>query len=80
MKYLGRAATPLTQRGSIAAVTHEAKKKRGKICFVIYIARERKLLFFIYEVIVKQKIKNGLLIATAVLNILPDIKIYPLVN
>ena len=43
------------QGGSIGAVTYEAKKK-GKICFVIYIAGKR--FFFIYEVIVKQKIKK----------------------
>ena len=50
-------------RGSIGAVTYEAKKK-GKIRFVIYIAGERTF-FFIYDVIVKQKIKkNGPLITT----------------
>jgi hypothetical protein len=43
-------------RGSIGAVTYEAKKK-GKIRFVIYIAGERTF-FFIYDVIVKQKIKK----------------------
>jgi hypothetical protein len=32
------------------------QKKRGKICFVIYIAGERN--FFIYEVIVKQNKKK----------------------
>jgi len=31
------------------------QKKKGKICFVIYIAGERKSFFFNYEVIVKQK-------------------------
>jgi hypothetical protein len=31
------------------------QKQKGKICFVIYIAGKRKLLFFIYEVFVKQK-------------------------
>ena len=30
-------------------------KEKGKICFVIYIAGERKLFFIIYDVIVKQK-------------------------
>ena len=30
-------------------------KKKGKICFVIYIAGERKYFVFIYEVVVKQK-------------------------
>ena len=34
-----------------------SKKKKGKICFVIYIAGER--FFFIYEVIVKQNKKKG---------------------
>jgi len=29
---------------------------KAKICFVIYIAGEKKLLFYIYAVIVKQKI------------------------
>jgi hypothetical protein len=33
-------------------------KKRGEICFVIYIAGERKLFIFIYEVFVKQKKKK----------------------
>ncbi len=32
-------------------------KKKGKICFVIYIAGER-IFFLIYDVIVKQKIKK----------------------
>ena len=31
-------------------------KKKAKFCFVIYIAGEKKLLFYIYAVIVKQKI------------------------
>jgi hypothetical protein len=30
------------------------QNKKAKICFVIHIARERKLLFYIYVVIVKQ--------------------------
>jgi hypothetical protein len=30
--------------------------EKGKICFEIHIAGERKLLFYIYAVIVKQKI------------------------
>ncbi len=33
-------------------------KKQGEICFIIYIAGERKLLFFIYDVIVKQFFKK----------------------
>jgi len=37
----------------MGAVTYEAKKK-GKICFVIYIAGERMFLL-IYEVFVKKK-------------------------
>jgi hypothetical protein len=32
------------------------QNKKAKICFVIYIAGKRKLLFYIYDVIVKQKI------------------------
>jgi hypothetical protein len=37
---------------------------KGKICFVIHIAGEKKLLFYIYFVIVKQEIINGLLTTT----------------
>jgi hypothetical protein len=40
------------------------QKQQGKICFIIYIAGERKLFFFIYEVFVKQKKENALLITT----------------
>ena len=32
------------------------QNKKAKICFVIYIAWKKKLLFYIYAVIVKQKI------------------------
>ena len=32
------------------------QNKKAKICFVIYIAGKKKLLFYIYAVIVKQKI------------------------
>ena len=32
------------------------QKKKAKICFVIHIAGEKKILFYIYDVIVKQKI------------------------
>ena len=35
------------------------QNKKAKICFVIHIAGEKKLLFYFYFVIVKQKIKNG---------------------
>ena len=38
------------------------QKKKAKICFVIYIAE--KSFFFIYNVIVKQKKINALLITT----------------
>jgi hypothetical protein len=41
------------------------QNKKAKICFVIHIAGEKKLLFYFYFVIVKQKLKNGLLITTA---------------
>ena len=41
-------------------------KQNKKICFVIHIAGEKKLLFYFYFVIVKQKIKNGALITTCV--------------
>jgi hypothetical protein len=40
------------------------QKIKGKICFVIHIAEEKKLLFYFYFVIVKQKFKNGPLITT----------------
>jgi hypothetical protein len=39
------------------------QNKKAKICFVIHIAGERKLFFYIYAVIVKQK-KKALLITT----------------
>jgi hypothetical protein len=42
------------------------QNKKAKICFVIHIAGEKKLLFYIYFVIVKQKFKNGPLITTPV--------------
>ncbi len=32
------------------------QKNKGKICFVVHIAGKKKLLFYIYAVIVKQKI------------------------
>ena len=32
------------------------QNKKAKICFVIHIAGEKKLLFYIYAVVVKQKI------------------------
>ena len=35
------------------------QNKKAKICFVIYIAGEKKLLFYIYAVIVKQKKKSS---------------------
>jgi hypothetical protein len=40
------------------------QNKKAKICFVIHIAGEKQLLFYIYFVIVKQKIINGPLITT----------------
>ena len=40
------------------------QNKKAKICFVIHIAGEKKLLFSIYFVIVKQNFINGLLITT----------------
>ena len=40
------------------------QNKKAKICFVIYIAGEKKLLFYIYAVIVKQK-KKALLSTTS---------------
>ena len=39
------------------------QNKKAKICFVIHIAGERKLFFYIYAVIVKQK-KKALIITT----------------
>ena len=38
------------------------QNKKAKICFVIHIAGEQKLLFYIYAVIVKQNFINGALI------------------
>jgi hypothetical protein len=35
------------------------QNKKAKICFVNYIAGEKKLLFYIYAVIVKQKKKSS---------------------
>ena len=40
------------------------QKQKAKICFVIYIAGEKKLLFYFYCVIVKQIFKNDALITT----------------
>ena len=40
------------------------QNKKAKFCFVIHIAREKKLLFYICFVIVKQKFINGPLITT----------------
>jgi hypothetical protein len=40
------------------------QNKKAKICFVIHIAGEKKLFFYIYFVIVKQKFTNGPLIPT----------------
>ena len=35
------------------------QNKKAKICFVIHIARERKIIFYIYALIVKQKKKSS---------------------
>ena len=35
------------------------QNKKAKICFVIHIAGEKKLLFYIYAVIVKEKKKSS---------------------
>jgi len=40
------------------------QNKKAKFCFVIHIAGEKKLLFYICFVIVKQKFINGPLITT----------------
>jgi hypothetical protein len=40
------------------------QNKKAKICFVIYIAGKRKLLFYIYDAIVKHFFINGPLITT----------------
>jgi len=45
------------------------QNKKAKICFAIHMAREKKLLFYIYFVIVKQKFINGLLITTLSLSL-----------
>ena len=41
------------------------QNKKAKICFVIHIAGEKKLLFYFHFVIVKQKFINGLLTTTS---------------
>ena len=51
-------------KGGVKGSLLMKQKKKGKICFVIYIAGER--FFFIYEVIAKQKKKNALLITTSI--------------
>jgi hypothetical protein len=48
------------------------QNKKAKICFVIHIAGEKKLLFYIYFVIVKQVFINGPLITTPMLCCLWD--------
>jgi hypothetical protein len=40
------------------------QNKKAKICFVIHIAGEKKLLFYFYFVIVKQNFINGPLTTT----------------
>jgi hypothetical protein len=40
------------------------QNKKAKICFVLHIAGEKKLLFYFHFVIVKQKFKHGPLITT----------------
>jgi hypothetical protein len=42
------------------------QNKKAKICFVIHIAGEKKILFSVYFVIVKQKFINGPLITTLI--------------
>ncbi len=41
------------------------QNKKAKICFVIHIAGETKILFYIYFVIVKQNFINGPVITTS---------------
>ena len=43
-------------RGEYRFSSRMKQNKKAKICFVIYIAGKKKLLFYIYAVIVKQKI------------------------
>jgi hypothetical protein len=45
------------------------QNKKAKICFVIHIAGEKKLLFYFYFVIVKQNFINGPLITTLSLSL-----------
>jgi hypothetical protein len=45
-------------KGGVKGSLLMKQKKKGKICFVIYIAGKRKIFVFIYEVIVKQKIQK----------------------
>ena len=47
------------------------QNKKAKICFIIHIAGEKKILIYIYFVIVKQKFVNGLLITTHIVRPLP---------
>jgi hypothetical protein len=41
-------------RGEYRFSSRMKQNKKAKICFVIYIAGKKKLLFYIYAVIVKQ--------------------------
>ncbi len=54
-------------RGGCGFSSLVKQNKKAKICFVIHIAGEKKLLFYFYFVIVKQKFINGLLITTDML-------------
>ena len=47
------------------------QNEKAKICFVIHIAGEKKILFYIYFVIVKQKFINAPLITTYTLHPTP---------
>jgi hypothetical protein len=51
-------------RGGYRCSSLVKQNKKAKLCFVIHIAGEKKLLFYIYFVIVKQKFINGALITT----------------
>ena len=52
----GKGGVGLHIRGEYGFSSVMKQNKKAKICFVIYIAEKRKLFFYIYAVIVKQKI------------------------
>ena len=53
-KMSSRAGVREKVRGEYRVSSLVKQNKKAKICFVIYIAGKKKLLFYIYAVIVKQ--------------------------